>query len=275
MIVEMADAAVARAAHRPASASSTTWPEDKGLGFSVEVAPGMPDDIVTDPQRLRQVLKNLLANAFKFTERGEVHVRVGLAERGWDRRTRVTGRARRRSSPCPSATPGSASTRSTAADLRGLRPGRRHDRPPVRRHRPRPVDQPGAGRRCWAVRSPWPAHPAGQHLHRLPAAGSDRPVIAADDHDARHRASIARLPDATLDLRPDAGNAEAEPAQHGRRRLGRRSFGGTKVLVVDDDFRNIFALTALLERGHAEVTVAESGPEALAVLERDPTSTSC
>jgi CheY-like chemotaxis protein len=43
-----------------------------------------------------------------------------------------------------------------------------------------------------------------------------------------------------------------------------------KILVVDDDFRNIFAMTALLERGHADVTVAESGPDALAVLERIP-----
>ena len=38
--------------------------------------------------------------------------------------------------------------------------------------------------------------------------------------------------------------------------------------MVDDDFRNIFALSALLERGHAEVIVAESGAEALAILER-------
>ncbi len=40
--------------------------------------------------------------------------------------------------------------------------------------------------------------------------------------------------------------------------------------MVDDDFRNIFAMTALLERGHAEVTVAESGAEAIAMLERTP-----
>ena len=45
---------------------------------------------------------------------------------------------------------------------------------------------------------------------------------------------------------------------------------GAKVLVVDDDFRNVFALTALLERGHADVTVAESGAEAIAALERTP-----
>jgi CheY-like chemotaxis protein len=40
--------------------------------------------------------------------------------------------------------------------------------------------------------------------------------------------------------------------------------------VVDDDFRNIFAMTALLERGHAEVVVAESGPDAVAALEAAP-----
>jgi CheY-like chemotaxis protein len=39
--------------------------------------------------------------------------------------------------------------------------------------------------------------------------------------------------------------------------------------VVDDDFRNLFAMTALLERGNAEVIVAESGPDAIAILERD------
>jgi CheY-like chemotaxis protein len=40
--------------------------------------------------------------------------------------------------------------------------------------------------------------------------------------------------------------------------------------VVDDDFRNIFAMTALLERGHADVNTAESGAEAIACLESTP-----
>jgi CheY-like chemotaxis protein len=45
---------------------------------------------------------------------------------------------------------------------------------------------------------------------------------------------------------------------------------GTKILIVDDDFRNVFALSALLERSHADVYVAESGAEALAALEGTP-----
>jgi CheY-like chemotaxis protein len=44
------------------------------------------------------------------------------------------------------------------------------------------------------------------------------------------------------------------------------SMDGVKILVVDDDFRNIFAMTALLERGKAVVTVAETGVEAIEVL---------
>jgi CheY-like chemotaxis protein len=48
------------------------------------------------------------------------------------------------------------------------------------------------------------------------------------------------------------------------------AIAGVKILVVDDDFRNIFALSALLERGHAEVVVAESGLDAIATLERTP-----
>ena len=56
----------------------------KGLGYTIDVAPGTPRNIDTDHQRLRQILKNLLANAFKFTERGSVHVQIGPADDGWD-----------------------------------------------------------------------------------------------------------------------------------------------------------------------------------------------
>ncbi|NOK06147.1 MULTISPECIES: HAMP domain-containing protein [unclassified Myxococcus] len=56
--------------------------EQKGLSFTVEVGPGAPRHIRTDPQRLQQVLKNLLSNAFKFTDEGSVQLKVKLAEPG-------------------------------------------------------------------------------------------------------------------------------------------------------------------------------------------------
>ncbi|MFN7143701.1 MAG: response regulator, partial [Myxococcota bacterium] len=57
--------------------------QDKHLSFAIHLATGLPDLLETDAKRLHQVLKNLLSNAFKFTEGGGVTVRVEAATRGW------------------------------------------------------------------------------------------------------------------------------------------------------------------------------------------------
>jgi signal transduction histidine kinase len=50
--------------------------QDKSLQFAIVIDPGLPRTLRTDAARLKQVLKNLLANAFKFTSRGSVMLRV-------------------------------------------------------------------------------------------------------------------------------------------------------------------------------------------------------
>ncbi|GAB2868424.1 response regulator [Paraburkholderia jirisanensis] len=54
----------------------------KHLQFSTARAPGVPQTIVSDSQRVTQILRNLLSNALKFTEHGEVALDVALAEPG-------------------------------------------------------------------------------------------------------------------------------------------------------------------------------------------------
>ena len=113
----------------------------KGLELAGRVAPGVPDALVGDPGRLRQVLVNLVGNAIKFTEQGEVVVSVGPMPED-PRRRRVWACT----SPIRDTGIGIPAEKQRR-DLRAVRAGRRLDDAQVRRDRPGPGHLRQAGRR--------------------------------------------------------------------------------------------------------------------------------
>jgi HAMP domain-containing protein/CheY-like chemotaxis protein/signal transduction histidine kinase len=59
--------------------------EKNGLKFNVRMSKTLPKFVFTDSKRLLQILKNLLSNAFKFTEKGSVNLTVKTVKSGWSK----------------------------------------------------------------------------------------------------------------------------------------------------------------------------------------------
>ncbi len=69
--------------------------ETKNLEFSLDLDAQLPATIQTDLRRLEQILKNLLSNAFKFTERGSVKLRILPVTGGWNPQSETLNRAQK------------------------------------------------------------------------------------------------------------------------------------------------------------------------------------
>jgi HAMP domain-containing protein/signal transduction histidine kinase/DNA-binding response OmpR family regulator len=67
--------------------------EHRRLAFEIDTDPALMRSIITDSKRLQQVLKNLLSNAFKFTEHGSVRLAVSVTASGWSEGHPVLDRA--------------------------------------------------------------------------------------------------------------------------------------------------------------------------------------
>jgi signal transduction histidine kinase len=230
--------------------------EQKGLTFAVDLAPGLPAAIATDSGRLRQVLKNLLSNAFKFTERGEVRVTVSQATGGWTATNEELGRAR-------SVT--SFSIRDTGIGItkelqhRIFEAFTQADGTTARQYG-------GTGLGLSISRELVRLLGGEIVLNSTPGSGSTFTVFLPE----RNTDAFAEVPEDVIAFSsPVAAQTLIGTGAEPRGPIT-TSLTGRKVLVIDDDFRNIFALTAMLERGGLEVLSAESGAEGIAILERTP-----
>src|SRR5688572_4472372 len=215
----------------------------KGLNFTVEVAANSPAEITTDPQRLRQILKNLLANAFKFTEQGHVQVEISLVEHGW--------------SSEPSALTGALSVMALAVSDTGIG---------IDEKQQQRIFEPFAQGDGTTARL-YGGTGLGLSISRELVAllGGELTVASAPGRGSTFTVYVPTTPPAALTAAgpppsaatvasvPAPAPVPAAPAPAPLRRaptmpspLLRANFAGTKVLVVDDDFRNIFAMTAML-----------------------------
>jgi signal transduction histidine kinase/DNA-binding response OmpR family regulator/HAMP domain-containing protein len=68
--------------------------ENKKLEFNVNLDPSLPREVHTDAKRLQQIIKNLLSNAFKFTDKGMVTLDVRSAISGWNQETQTLQQAK-------------------------------------------------------------------------------------------------------------------------------------------------------------------------------------
>ncbi len=113
-------------------------------------------------------------------------------------------------------------------------------------------------------------------LHRMDSHHPQAPPMSSPSSGTSPRILVLRDDDHLLDLATrifcvpaeELGLEGLEPSRH--RRVEDLSYLGLRVLVIDDDMRNVFAVTTVLESHGIEVSFATGGHAGLEVLERDP-----
>ncbi|HEX8909657.1 MAG TPA: ATP-binding protein, partial [Anaeromyxobacteraceae bacterium] len=217
--------------------------QQSGLEFTISMGTGLPDTIYTDLPRLEQILKNLLSNAFKFTERGSVSLTVDAAQRlrpGAPRGTlafavRDTGigipkEKQRIIFEAFQQADGTTSRKYGGTGL-GLTISRE-----IARLLGGTID-----------------------VESTPGQGSVFTVLVPEHYTG---AELARGSDVEGSRQEETPDFTPLPAD--------ANLAGKKVLVADDDMRNLFAINTVLEQARLEVLHAQNGKEAISMLEQHP-----
>ena len=246
------------------------------LTFSINLAANCPEQLVTDPDRLRQVLKNLLSNAFKFTHHGEITLEISRAAEGsWNGDVIDLAEGQSVVSFAVSDTgigiddeqqarifdEFAQGDGSTSRLYGGTGLGLSISRELLRL----------LGAEITVVSEIDRGSTFTVYLPAVVPAASTQVLPATEPVDGPVERRAASEPTEPLagDEQQVAGEQKHTPEVTQRYLAANNEaidLCGARILIVDDDMRNIFALTALLERGHAEVLFAESGAAALELL---------
>ena len=257
--------------------------DNKGVGFTVNVEPDCPRHIVTDSQRLGQVLRNLLSNALKFTEKGSVKLDMRLAESGWSPDHSALGLAPAVIALSVRDTGIGVSEENQARIFEAFAQG---DGSTARKYGGTGLGL-SIGRELATLMSGElkVESAAGRgstftlyvpsELPSLPARPVEKRGGGSRQIERRRPVEALVAVEASVAVEaPPVVRTAQEPISPVDRRKAYRvedtAFQGARVLVVDDDFRNVFAMKALLERGGALVSFAESGAAALELLDARP-----
>jgi signal transduction histidine kinase/HAMP domain-containing protein/ActR/RegA family two-component response regulator len=214
--------------------------ESRNLKFRVEIANDAPTLIATDPERLEQVLKNLLANAFKFTEHGGVTLHIGLAPASCRfQRTSLN------SEPQVLAFSVTDTGIGIAREKHWLifEAFQQADGTTARKYG-------GTGLGLSISREIAQVLGGEIQVESVPGCGSTFTLFLPLGHSlSAHEAVVSTSP-ALLSQPP-------RPTEQ---------VAGARVLVVDDDLRNTFAINSLLQNHGVEVIPAENGRAAIQTL---------
>ncbi|MBC7372296.1 MAG: response regulator, partial [Bdellovibrionaceae bacterium] len=207
--------------------------EHKGLDFRIMANTDLPKTMFTDANRLQQILKNLLSNAFKFTENGSVNLEIGTSDKARCIMFRVTdtgiGIAPEKQKLIFEAFQQADGTTSRKYGGTGL------------------------------------GLTISREIARLLGG-----VIEVSSHPGQGSSFTLYLPQKYVGSDGFGSIESVEKISPVQALPVDADFSGNKVLVIDDDVRNVFALTSILKMRGMTVVYAENGRQGIAVLKENP-----
>ncbi|MCG3116229.1 MAG: HAMP domain-containing protein [Candidatus Manganitrophus sp. SA1] len=219
--------------------------QQKGLGFNIIRDEALPSAIRTDEQRLQQILKNLLSNAFKFTEKGNVLLRIAPADPEVVFESELLKRSD--SVIAFSVTDTGVGIPKNKQKLI-FEAFQQADGTTSRKYG-------GTGLGLTISREIARLLGGEIHVESTPGRGSTFTLYLPESYAG---SEVER------DYGQDAQNENAQSDE-----IPPGSLNGKKILVIDDDVRNIFAVTSLLESQGVTVLFSENGKEGIELLKNN------